>query len=76
MSNISENIIQNLKDAGCDAQETAKILKPCDRGRISEAIQYLRRHRLIIMEELHKSQFKVDCLDFLVYHMEKQEKQE
>lgn len=69
-------MMQNLKDAGCDAQETAKVLKLYDRGKISEAIQHLRRHRLIIMEELHKSQFKVDCLDFLVYHMEKRQKQE
>lgn len=67
----TEDIIQNLKDAGCDSDKISDICKLCDTGQIREAVRVLRRHRCELMDKLHESQNKVDCLDYLVYQMEK-----
>ena len=32
----------------------------------------LRKHRCGLMDSLHESQERVDCLDFLVWRMEKE----
>lgn len=40
-------------------------------GQIQEAVRRLRRHRLRLMEKLHESQSRVDCLDFLIHRMKK-----
>ena len=50
------------------------ILEVCrlyDNGQIQDAVKTLRKHRCTLMEKLHESQEKVDCLDFLVRRMEK-----
>ncbi|WP_168356805.1 hypothetical protein [Petralouisia muris] len=41
-------------------------------GQIQDAIKMLRKHRLSLMDSLHESQERVDCLDFLVWRMEKE----
>lgn len=68
----TEDIIQNLKDAGCSADEISSVRRLCDAGQIREAIQVLRRHRCELMDNLHQSQSRVDCLDYLVFKMEKE----
>jgi len=67
----TEDITQNLKDAGCDSEKISDICELCDTGQIREAVRVLRRHRCELMDRLHESQNRVDCLDYLVYQMEK-----
>ena len=59
-----EDIIQNMKDAGCDREIITKICRLYADGQIQEVVKVLRRHRCNLMEQLHESQSKVDCLDF------------
>ncbi len=40
-------------------------------GRVQDAVKTLRKHRCTLMDRLHESQERVDCLDFLVWRMEK-----
>ena len=70
-----EDIIQNMKDAGCNREIITKICRLYASGQIQDAVKVLRRHRCKLMEQLHESQGKVDCLDFLVRQMEKSQKQ-
>ena len=63
--------MQNLKDAGCNEKELADICRLYSAGQMRDVARALRRHRLKLMEKLHESQRQVDCLDFLVYRMEK-----
>lgn len=65
------DIIQNLKDAGCNTDIISEVCLLCDAGEIQDAVKVLRRYRLSLMEHLHESQNRVDCLDFLVYQLEK-----
>lgn len=64
-------MIQNLKDAGCSSNIIEEVLRLYKNGQIQDAIKTLRRHRCSLMDSLHESQEKVDCLDFLVWSMEK-----
>ncbi|HBI62443.1 MAG TPA: hypothetical protein DDY31_14740 [Lachnospiraceae bacterium] len=60
-----------MKDAGCDRETIIKICRLYAEGQIQDAVKVLRRHRCHLMEQLHESQSRVDCLDFLVRKMEK-----
>lgn len=60
-----------MKDAGCDRETITKICGLYAEGQIQDAVKVLRRHRCHLMEQLHESQSRVDCLDFLVRKMEK-----
>ena len=59
-----------MKDAGCDSEIIERICGMYADGQIQDAVKILRRHRCHLMEQLHESQSKVDCLDFLVRQME------
>ena len=64
--------MQNLKDAGCSAQTIEKVCRLYGNGQVQDAIKTLRKHRCGLMDSLHESQERVDCLDFLVWQMEKE----
>ncbi len=61
-----EKILINLSDAGCGSEELEKARKLYEAGDTEALIRHLRKCRCIRMEELHESQRKVDCLDFLI----------
>ncbi len=67
-------MIQNLKDAGCGSQTIEKVCKLYNNGQVQDAIKMLRKHRCSLMDSMHESQGKVDCLDFLVRRMEKEKR--
>ena len=71
-----EDLIQNLKDAGCGAQTIEKVCRLYGNGQVQDAIKTLRKHRCGLMDSLHESQERVDCLDFLVWRMEKERERE
>lgn len=61
-----ENILTNLSDAGCGTEELQKAKKLWESGDTEALIRYFRKCRCSRMEELHESQRKVDCLDYLI----------
>ena len=66
-----EELISYLNDAGCGADLIAEICRLCESGDSGMMVQKLRRHRCTLMDELHESQRKVDCLDFLLWKLSK-----
>lgn len=70
----TDDLIQNLKDAGCGETVIADVCGLYEKGQIRDAVKKLRRYRCSLMDTLHKSQERVDCLDYLVRHMEKEER--
>lgn len=66
-----ENLIQLLGNVGCRADDIAVIQKFIREDDFCAANRLLRRHRAELLENLHKSQAQIDCLDFIVYQMEK-----
>lgn len=61
----------NLMDAGC-SDVSAVVDQLVQAGRISDALHEMRVIRCNLMDELHQSQRRVDCLDYLIRQMEKE----
>ena len=64
-------IVQNLKDAGC-SQETIDCCLAClDTGQKQELLKRLEKHRKGLLEKVHKGEKQIDCLDYLVFQIER-----
>ena len=64
-------MIDNLADAGCtkhDAEIAGELFK---NGQTDELIQFLKKCRCSLMDEMHESQRKVDRMDFLIRRVER-----
>lgn len=66
---------QTLSDAGCCNETSEDIIRMCESGNMVGALQMMRKDRCRLMDELHESGRKVDCLDFLIRTTEKAMKQ-
>ena len=66
-----KQILTGMEDAGCTPKEIRDAEKLCDRKDPDALVRHLRRCRCSRMEELHESQRKVDCLDYLIRQTEK-----
>lgn len=66
---------QNLSDAGCCNETSEDIIRMCEAGNIEGALRMMKKDRCRLMDELHESGRKVDCLDFLIRSTEKEMKQ-
>lgn len=66
-----EELVQNLQDAGCKAEQVKQFLALRDVGDRKGQMKLLRGQRDCLLDEVHVGQKKIDCLDYLVYQMEK-----
>jgi len=63
---------QNLQDAGCCDSVIKEIISLSESGRGTEALLKMKKDRCRLMDELHESGRRVDCLDFLIRQTEKE----
>lgn len=56
-----------LTDAGLDAFGVSSFLKQLAAGSAAGQIKILRRHRLDLLEEIHKQQKALDLIDYIIY---------
>lgn len=68
---MEEALVQNLQDAGCKAEQVKQFLALRDAGDLKGQMKLLRGQRDCLLDEVHMEQKKIDCLDYLVYQMEK-----
>ena len=66
---------QNLSDAGCGNETSEGVIRMCEAGDMEGALRMMRKDRCRLMDELHESGRKVDCLDFLIRATEREMKQ-
>ena len=66
MNEELEKILTNLSDADCGSEELQKAKQLYEAGDTEALIRYFRKCRCSRMDELHESQRKVDCLDYLI----------
>ncbi len=69
-----EKLIQNLKDANCDTDIIAKFFELENSNKVPEQIKLLSAHRKSLLDKLHKNQKCLDCLDYLIFNLEKEKK--
>ena len=67
---------QNLIDAGCGMDAVQTCMALAQEKKTAELMRVLSRHRRTLLDTLHQSEKRIDCLDYLVYTLEKQNKSE
>ena len=63
---------ENLKDAGCDLDMIRRCEVLVQSAKQGELIQVLSLHRRALLDVVHKNERRIDCLDYLIYQIEKQ----
>ena len=78
MAEISEEckfkIQRNLADAGCDAPLIAQFLALEQKRQRAAQYRLLFCHRTVLLEQLHQEQYKIDCLDHMIYIMQTEDR--
>ena len=67
-----QSLLQNLKDAGCDPDIIARFMTCQEAGKAKDSLRVLAAQRAVLLEEVHASQAKLDCLDYLIYQIRKE----
>ena len=67
-----EAVLQNLKDAECSPDIIDRFMTCHDAGKTKDSLRVLAAQRAVLLDEVHASQAKLDCLDFLIYKLRKE----
>lgn len=68
---IEGGLYQNLIDAGYSEKEASHFLILARNGEWPKMCKMLGRQKASLLTALHKSEKQIDCLDFLVYEINK-----
>lgn len=68
------SIIQNLKDAGCNTETIKNFIADLQAGKKAHGLKQLAIYRRTLLDVIHQEQKYIDCLDYLVYQIQKSEK--
>ena len=63
---------QNLIDAGCSPDLIRQCTTLAQQEKGSELMHILSLHRKELLDTVHQNEKRIDCLDYLIYHLEKQ----
>lgn len=72
--NLEKDIIQNLKDAGCEDKQIEEIIVLFRKGKKDKICEILEKHRCNVLNNVHKKEKQIDCIDYFIYQMERGEK--
>ena len=67
---INDCIMENLLAAGCSEEMIGKFAKGED---IEMQIKILSNYRKKLLDTIHEEQSKLDCLDYLIFTLKKEE---
>jgi len=72
MNENDENFLmrRNLTDAGLPEAEITEVLSLLGEGRDIAVRRILARHRTNLLNTVHENQTRIDCLDYLIYDMD------
>ena len=69
-------IRRNLRDAGCGMQIVVQFLDLEQRQCRREQYRLLSCQKKALLQKLHRIQYKIDCLDYMVYTMQQEDEAE
>lgn len=64
-----EAIIQNLRDAGCSEDSIECCMACLDGNKKAKLLKRLENHRKDLLNKVHEGEKQIDCLDYLVYQI-------
>ncbi len=65
-----EDVIQNLKDAGCSEKTIGSFLASFDKNEKEQQLKLLELQRNDLLKRVHKEEKRISCLDYLVYQIQ------
>lgn len=65
-------LYQNLVDAGCSKKGITACMDYAKKGEWKSLLPILTRHKKTLLERMHTSETQIDCLDFLIYRLNKE----
>lgn len=66
-------IYQNLIDAGCDKHTMEICMSIVQTESYTEMLPVLSLHRATLLSTVHCGQKQIDCLDYLIYKISKEQ---
>ena len=67
----TQALLDNLEEAGCGPEFAESFLALESAGQYREQLKLLSDHRRHLLDCLHREERRIDCLDYLVYQLEK-----
>lgn len=64
-------VVENLRDAGCSSRQIECFLDWQEEERTQEQLSMLSEHRKRLLDNVHREEKRIDCLDYLVYQIER-----
>lgn len=71
-SDVYGILYQNLVDAGCGEEAITRCMDYAQKGEWKHLLPVLTQHKKTLLEQVHKYEKQVDCLDFLIYRLHKE----
>ena len=65
----AEAVRQTLEDAGCADDMVTEVLARLPKLSPDELLRLLNEHRRSLLDDMHSSQKKLECLDYLRYQI-------
>ena len=65
-------VYQNLKDAGCDKQTTEECMTLVKKWDYNGLLPILFKYRKALLGTVRLGQKQIDCLDYLIYKIQKE----
>ena len=69
-------MIADLSGLGCRPEQKEAARKLYESRNMTELIRYLKKHRCVLLDEMHESQRRVDRIDLIISKAEKEAKKE
>ncbi len=66
-----QELMLNLKACGLEEEKFEEYLSNWKSGKTEEQLKLLSEKRQIILDNIHKQEKQINCLDYLVYQIEK-----
>ena len=64
-------IRRNLNDAGMNESEIAECISLIEQNKLAELNRLLTKHRLLLLDTVHKYNTCIDCLDYFTHTLER-----
>ncbi len=62
---------ENLRDMGLDEDSISKCLNMIENGQYSALDRFLKSYRHTLLDNVHKYNDRIDCLDYFTYTLRK-----
>lgn len=68
-----EDVVQNMRDAGCSSETIHSCISSIQNGRKEELLKKLYTQRNSLLDKVHEGERQIDCLDYLVYRIAREQ---